>query len=168
VDQATRVPIGATTSNEPPASALTIWASPWSNPFMDWAFMKAPADLADVYAAIPNGIDVLVSHQPPYGCGDQTLDYGSGKVVHVGSRELLAALGRIRPGLVICGHVHGGYGRYEHDGIPIYNVSVVDEQYRLVHEPTIIDVMSAGAPTSAGLPRVAQSRVTRYKRQGRA
>ena len=40
---------------------------------------------------------------------------------------------------MICGHIHDGYGRYEYDGIPIYNVSVVDEQYRLVREPTVID-----------------------------
>jgi hypothetical protein len=41
---------------------------------------------------------------------------------------------------VICGHVHGGFGRYEHQGIRIYNVSVVDEAYRLVNAPTVIDL----------------------------
>jgi hypothetical protein len=46
----------------------------------------------------------------------------------------------VRPRIVVCGHVHGGFGRYEHQGIPIYNVSVVDEAYRLVNAPTIIDL----------------------------
>ena len=32
------------------------------------------------------------------------------------------------------------FGRYEHQGIPIHNVSVVDEAYRLVNAPTIIDL----------------------------
>jgi hypothetical protein len=41
---------------------------------------------------------------------------------------------------VICGHVYGGFGRFEHQGIPIYNVSVVDEAYRLVNGPTVIDM----------------------------
>jgi hypothetical protein len=44
---------------------MSVWATPWSNPFMRWAFMKRPSDLERVYAAIPDSIDVLVSHQPP-------------------------------------------------------------------------------------------------------
>ena len=38
------------------------------------------------------------------------------------------------------GHVHGGFGRYEHQDIPIYKVSVVDESCRLVNAPTVIDL----------------------------
>ena len=81
-----------------------------------------------------------VCHQPPYGYGDSTFDLDSRRVEHVGSRELLVAIERVRPRVVICGHVHGGFGRYEHQGIPIYNVSVVDESYRLVNAPTVIDL----------------------------
>ena len=119
---------------------MSVWATPWSNPFMRWAFMKRPSDLERVYAAIPDSIDVLVSHQPPYGYGDSTFDLDSRRVENVGSRELLVAIERVRPKLVICGHVHGGFGRYEHQGIPIYNVSVVNESYRLVNAPTVIDL----------------------------
>lgn len=102
--------------------------------------MKRPADLVSVYAEIPEGVDILVSHQPPFGYGDRHANYDSGRIEHLGSRELRAAIDRVRPKLVVCGHIHDGYGRYEHDGIPIYNVAVVDEQYRLVREPTVIDL----------------------------
>jgi hypothetical protein len=139
VDHITHVP-SPTSNGQGPEGAVSIWATPWSNEFMGWAFMKEPARLAKIYEAIPAGIDILVSHQPPYGHGGRTFDPDSGKVVQLGSRELLAAVERIRPKLVICGHIHGGHGRYEHRGIPIYNVSVVDEQYRLVHEPTVIEL----------------------------
>jgi hypothetical protein len=99
VDEGTTVPRDS-------GGEVSVWATPWSNPFMQWAFMKEPRGLQRVYAAVPNGVDVLVSHQPP----------------------------------VVCGHVHGGFGAYEHDGIPIYNVSVVDERYRLVNRTTVVDV----------------------------
>lgn len=132
VDEATSVPTGG--------AALSVWASPWSNRFMHWAFMKPPSELAEVYAAIPDGTDILVSHQPPFGIGDCTANYDSGRIEHFGSHELLAAIERVRPKLVICGHMHDGFGRYDHGGIPIYNVSLVDDRYRLVHEPTVLDV----------------------------
>ena len=135
VDALTRVPSDDSTQ----AADITIWATPWSIAFGDWAFMKTPAELAAEYARIPEGIDILMSHQPPYGYGDLVTDL-SGDRVHVGSPELLAAIERVRPRLVVCGHIHAGHGRYEHQGVPIYNVSVVDERYRNVHEPTVIDL----------------------------
>jgi len=119
---------------------ISIWATPWSRQFDRWAFMKSPEELAEVYAAIPEGIDILVSHQPPYGHGDRYEHPGSGDVEQLGSPELLAAIDRIRPRLVVCGHLHGGHGRFVYDGIPIWNVSVVNDDYQLVRSPTVIEV----------------------------
>jgi hypothetical protein len=135
VDEGTRVPAGSAGE-----ATVSVWATPWSNQFMNWAFMKPAPDLETIYAEIPEGIDILTSHQPPYGYGDRYDDVGSGKLEYLGSRELLATIERVRPKLVICGHIHDGYGRFEHAGIPIYNVSVVDEQYQFVHPPTVIDL----------------------------
>ncbi|OFV93784.1 MAG: hypothetical protein A3G76_03750 [Acidobacteria bacterium RIFCSPLOWO2_12_FULL_65_11] len=120
--------------------SISVWATPWSNQFMKWAFMKAPKALEAVYAGIPAGVDILVSHQPPYGIGDRAFDLGTGRVEHLGSRELLAAIARVRPRLVVCGHIHDGHGHVNYEGIPVYNVSLVDERYRVVHQPTVIEL----------------------------
>jgi Icc-related predicted phosphoesterase len=105
---------------------------------MEWAFMKRPAALEEVYARIPAGIDILVSHQPPYGYGDQMPPVPGEETEHVGSRELLEAIDRVRPRAVICGHIHMGYGLYLRGTTRIYHVSVVDDDYRLVRGATEI------------------------------
>lgn len=119
---------------------LHVWASPWSKQFGFWAFMKPDSELAPFYAAIPDDVNVIVSHQPPYGFCDQVADFGSRRLRNEGSRELLKAIDRVKPRVVICGHIHEGHGQAEHRGTTIYNVSVVDEYYRLVHDVTVIDV----------------------------
>lgn len=108
VDEGTTVPRSSDMDGR-----VSVWATPWSNKFMRWAFMKRPSDLEQIYAAIPAGVDILVSHQPPLYYGDRTLDLGSGRVDHVGSCELLDSIERVRPALVICGHIHGGFGQYD-------------------------------------------------------
>jgi Icc-related predicted phosphoesterase len=61
------------------------------------------------------------------------------KIEQVGSVELTSAILAKRPGIVICGHVHSGFGRYDCEDIAVYNVSVVDEGYSLVNAPTLIE-----------------------------
>jgi Icc-related predicted phosphoesterase len=123
------------------APPVKIWFSPWSNAFGAWAWMKAPSQLEKHYDAIPANTDIIVSHQPPYGYGD-TLDAryrtSADEDPHVGSKELLAAIDRVKPGAVICGHIHGSHGTYNRNGTAIYNVAIVDEDYRLAHGPTAI------------------------------
>lgn len=132
---------------------LQFWFTPWSNQFMDWAWMKPHDELAEIYAAIPSDTDVLVSHQPPYGCGDLYPDMESGKLRHIGSSELLYHIERVRPKKVVCGHLHSGHGRYRvADGATeVLNVAVLDETYTLSYQKTVFEVTAdAESPLSSG------------------
>ncbi|WP_108260393.1 metallophosphoesterase family protein [Mangrovicoccus ximenensis] len=71
---------------------------PWHS--YDLTEDEAAAMLAPIGAA-----DVLVCHSPPHGIADR-LDDGR----RIGSTALRAAIERIQPRLVFCGHIHGCWG----------------------------------------------------------
>lgn len=129
---------------------LEVWFSPWSPLFgKGWAWMDPAEDLKRHYDAIPAGIDILVTHGPPYGYGDTVagavwVGWNRDEDPHLGSHSLLDTINLVHPKVVICGHIHTGHGRYEHttpDGhtVVIYNVSLLDEGYNLAYGITKIE-----------------------------
>jgi len=113
---------------------VRIYGSPWSLEFNNWAFMKTEEQLAKKFAKIPEGIDILVTHSPPYGILDVV------KNDHLGSKSLADKVKQIKPKVHIFGHLHEGYGHEEHDGIHYYNVSILDGMYSISNKPTEIEL----------------------------
>lgn len=60
---------------------------------------------------------VLVTHAPPLGSGADQLPNGA----HVGSRAVAEFARRVRPALVLCGHIHEAAGQFHWEGIPVVN-----------------------------------------------
>jgi Icc-related predicted phosphoesterase len=85
---------------------------------------------------IPEGTDVVVTHGPPFGVLDKSLS----STPHLGCEELAKAIEQIRPRLNIFGHIHGGHGQMTANGTQFVNASAVDEAYRLVHEPQVVEI----------------------------
>jgi Icc-related predicted phosphoesterase len=111
---------------------LRIWGSPWQPPFFDWAFNLPEEDLEEKWALIPEGIDILLLHGPPFGAGDITL-----RGERVGSPSLTARILAVRPKLVVCGHIHSARGEYRLDTVPVINAAMTDERYFLVQVPPL-------------------------------
>jgi Icc-related predicted phosphoesterase len=114
---------------------LKLWGAPWQPWFYDWAF-NAPrrngeAFLASKFALIPDDTDIVICHGPPRGHGDDT-GRADGQP-HAGSTALTEALKRVEPRLLVCGHIHSGYGRYRLGATEIINAALVDNDYRLVN-----------------------------------
>jgi len=74
--------------------------------------------------AIPENIDVLITHGPPFGILDKTV-----RGEKVGCQDLLAAIKRIKPKFHIFGHIHEDYGTVTKDETTFVNASLLNERY---------------------------------------
>lgn len=98
---------------------VRFWGSPWQPAYNEWAFnLPRGRPLAEKWAQIPDGIDVLITHGPPEGIGDGTSVGG-----RHGCADLLAAVRRARPALHMFGHIHQDGGFWQRDEIAFANVT---------------------------------------------
>lgn len=114
---------------------LNIYGSPWQPRFYDWAFnLDRGREMAEKWAMIPADTDILITHGPPNGILDLTIDGD-----RAGCEELITIVEEIKPKVHIFGHIHEGYGTLKHNGIRFVNASNCDERYRLVNPPVVLD-----------------------------
>lgn len=124
---------------------LSFYGSPWCTRFgRDWAFQLAdtPEELGERFAQIPEGLDVLITHQPPLGQGDANeCDARTGSVTLL-ERVLVA-----RPGLHVFGHIHTGHGVSQRSGSTtlFVNAAVCDEDYKPEQKPILVQLVHTGA-----------------------
>ncbi len=112
---------------------LRIWGSPYTPEFMSWHFMrKRGEEIKKHWKLIPDGIDILLTHGPPFGILDKNL-----KGEPVGCKDLLDEVQtRIKPRLHLFGHIHEEAGkRVLINDTTFINCSFVDAEYRPVHTP---------------------------------
>lgn len=121
----------------------SAYGSPYTPAFMDWHFMypRAGPEAEAEWAAVPEGLDLLVTHGPPHGVRDRTDD---GALVGCAglARRLLDM--DAPPRAHVFGHVHeaGGLTRVHHPGgeTAHVNASVLDGRYRVVRGPVVLDL----------------------------
>jgi Icc-related predicted phosphoesterase len=117
--------------------SIKFWGSPVQLPFNNWAFNRPEEKLAQHWAAIPDDIDVLITHCPPYSIFDWSI-YDK---IHTGSPSLYKeVIERITPRLHIFGHIHDGYGIKVIENTTFINASNLDEDYMCVNEPVLIEI----------------------------
>ena len=115
-----------------------FWGTPWQPAYYDWAFNANEWELMQIWKQIPDDTDILLLHGPPRGFGDLS-PFGN---VHTGSPSLLERIKEIKPKLVIAGHIHSGYGRYQIEETIFLNCSLVDEAYKPVNSIQIVELAS--------------------------
>ncbi|MFT3697336.1 MAG: metallophosphatase domain-containing protein [Kofleriaceae bacterium] len=111
---------------------LRFWGSPWQPAYNDWAFnLPRGAALAGKWSLIPDGIDVLVTHCPPAGIGDDTEMAG-----RQGCADLLARVKTVKPRLQLFGHIHNDGGAWTIGGTRFANVT----SWECQRAPTVIEI----------------------------
>jgi Icc-related predicted phosphoesterase len=123
-------------------SSINIWGYqfygspivvPTSN--SEWGFVKSGVEADLIYSQIPPDTDFVISHTPPRGI----MDYSMQGSQHCGSIELLRYLKIIKPKYLFCGHIHEGYGysvlNTKGSSIHCYNGSIVDRKGNMANKP---------------------------------
>ncbi len=118
-----------------------IWGSPLSNKFGNWAYMNPESEQVEIFKTMPDNVDILIVHGPPYNACDICLQHPYGNVNHLGNPALTIVIEQKKPKVTLCGHLHTGqrheklYGEYD-----VYNVSVLNEQYEIWREPLYLEI----------------------------
>lgn len=115
---------------------VSFWGSPWQPRFLNWAFnLERGKPLARIWARVPAGVDVLVTHGPPMGLLDKTR-----RGEPVGCEELRLALARIKPRVHIFGHIHEAAGELTEAGVHLVNACSLDAFYRPANPARVIEI----------------------------
>lgn len=121
-----------------------IYGSPWTCEFFDWHFMKPREKMHEAWDKIPDDIDILLVHQPPYMFLDHARDINnSKKIINVGCKSLYeTCLNRLK-NLKLCafGHLHMDGGQMVvHNNCVYSNGAVLNDYYTMKNGPNVIDL----------------------------
>ena len=123
------------------AKGLAFYGSPWTPEFGRWAFElpKSGPEIAGKWAKIPDDLDVLITHGPPWGILDVVT---SGE--HAGCEMLRERLDGMKhpPRLHAMGHLHEARGSLVLGATTFMNVAALDERYRLVGSVAVVHIMT--------------------------
>ena len=116
-----------------------VFGTPYCHQFGNWAFMRDEETLAKKFNQIPDNVDILLSHDAPYGTSDICFEGFSASKGHIGCPELRDAIIASKPKYNFHGHLHSAnHGEELLGETKVYNTSILNEQYNLVYEPLMI------------------------------
>lgn len=117
---------------------LTIYGNPFVPNLRAWAFHGGMNNRVDPvhFEGCPKAVDIMLIHGPPFMYADKLNGggkWGNAEDMHVGDKTMAGMLfhQHVETSVYICGHIHEGFGHYNHPKVKggVYNVSMVDEYY---------------------------------------
>lgn len=134
---------------------IKFYGTPWTPQFYNWAFngiidseipFNRGVSLTDVYAQIPDDVQVLICHGPAYDFCDMSErdDTRTGSVEM--RRVISEKLTQLR--LYLCGHIHEARGmEVGNDDVTFINASSLGRDYETISPPVIVTLDENGLVT---------------------
>lgn len=119
---------------------LKIWGCPWTktfegmNPRCKAFTFDTEEELEEKWKLIPNDIDILITHSPPFGFFDKIKRDVNPFAGDINLRNHV--MERIKPKLHIFGHIHEwGGSQIDTNVTKFVNCSIMNERYETVNKP---------------------------------
>jgi Icc-related predicted phosphoesterase len=112
---------------------IRFWGSPsvkWCAPYRHFAYSNE-AEAEEIFSLIPENIDILITHGPPFGILDS--ENGWDGITHHGSKSLLKNVLSIKPKYHIFGHVHKDYGIFKNEHTVFINSCILNNNETIVN-----------------------------------
>ena len=120
-----------------------IFATPYCKPFGNWAFMRENLD--KYYEFIPEGLDILLTHDAPKVDQYGIIREGRWKGENAGNAVLAEHIQRAKPRYAFHGHIHSSlHALQEIDGVRYANVSIMNEDYDPFNLPLVLEIKKEG------------------------
>ena len=118
---------------------VVVYGTPWQLHFCDWAFNLSEMELEGKFNKMPDKVDILLSHSPPYGFGDTIMQWGEEN--KLGSKALLKIIYQRKVRYSFFGHIHSGNHKLvKGRKTKFANVSLLDESYEVTYPPLEIEI----------------------------
>jgi Icc-related predicted phosphoesterase len=123
--------------------SLKIYGTPWCKIFGNWAFMRDDEKLVQIYSNIPEGLDILLTHDAPAIQGHGKITMGQWAGEDAGNKVLAKAIKEKEPKICLYGHIHSSIHTltkmYKKD-TKLRCVSLLDEKYYPLYPPYVFEM----------------------------
>lgn len=120
---------------------IRIFGTPYCKIFGNWAFMHEDDFLEKAFSEIPEGLDILITHDPPSLNNMGKISQGRQIGKDAGNMILSTYAVIKKPKFLFSGHIHSGNHNLEECyGIKMANVSYVDESYTPSYKILTIEI----------------------------
>ena len=125
---------------------LSLFGSPYTPAFHEWAYMRSRDELDAYWASIPTGLDILVTHGPPRGIRDRCHDRLTSTPLNVGCERLLFhTTQRVRPRFHAFGHIHDesgvqNFGCTTQGSTQFLNCACVNLRGQVLHHGIVVEI----------------------------